>query len=47
MTRLARIVIAGLPHHVTKGGNRREALFLQDGDKSGQTELILKASALE
>jgi hypothetical protein len=27
MTRLARMVIPGLPHHVTQRGNRREAIF--------------------
>jgi putative transposase len=32
MTRLARMVIAGLPHHVTQRGNRREAIFFEDGD---------------
>ena len=29
--RLARTVIAGLPHHVTQRGNRREAIFFEDG----------------
>jgi putative transposase len=32
MARLARIVIPGLPHHVTKRGNRREAIFFEDDD---------------
>jgi len=32
MARLARIVIPGLPHHVTQRGNRREAIFFEDGD---------------
>ncbi len=32
MTRLARMVIPGLPHHVTQRGNRREAIFFEDGD---------------
>jgi putative transposase len=32
MTRLARMVVAGLPHHVTQRGNRREAVFFEDGD---------------
>jgi putative transposase len=27
MTRLARIVIPGLAHHVTQRGNRREQVF--------------------
>jgi putative transposase len=32
MARLARIVIPGLPHHLTQRGNRREAIFFEDGD---------------
>ena len=32
MTRLARMVVPGLPHHVTQRGNRREAIFFDDGD---------------
>jgi putative transposase len=26
------MVISGLPHHVTQGGNRREAIFFENGD---------------
>jgi hypothetical protein len=33
MTRLARVVIPGLPHHVTQRGNRREAILFKDGDQ--------------
>ena len=32
MTRFARMVIPGLPRHVTQRGNRREAIFFEDGD---------------
>ena len=32
MTRIARIVVPGLPHHVTQRGNRRERIFFEDGD---------------
>jgi hypothetical protein len=32
MARLGRVVIPGLPHHVTQRGNRREAIFFEDGD---------------
>lgn len=32
MARLARIVIPGLPHHVTQRGNRRERVFFSDAD---------------
>jgi hypothetical protein len=27
MTRLVRMVVSGLPHHVTQRGNRRESIF--------------------
>jgi hypothetical protein len=33
MTRLARMVVSGLPHHVTQPGNRRESIFFEDGDQ--------------
>jgi hypothetical protein len=32
MTRLAPMIFSGLPHHVTQRGNRREAIFFEDGD---------------
>jgi putative transposase len=32
MTRIARIVVPGLPHHVTQRGNRRETIFFEPGD---------------
>ncbi len=32
MARLARVVVPGLPHHVTQRGNRRERTFFEDGD---------------
>ncbi len=32
MARLARVVVPNLPHHVTQRGNRREAIFFEDGD---------------
>ena len=32
MTRIARLVVPGLPHHVTQRGNRREQVFFEDGD---------------
>jgi putative transposase len=33
MPRLARTVFAGLPHHVTQRGNRREDVFFTDDDR--------------
>lgn len=32
MPRLARVVIPGLPHHITQRGNRRQRTFFHDGD---------------
>jgi len=32
MARLARIVVPGVPHHVTQRGNRRQRTFFGDGD---------------
>ncbi len=33
MTRIARAVVPGLPHHVTcSRGNRRERVFFEEGD---------------
>src|SRR5271170_6743949 len=40
MTRLARMVVAGLPHHVTQRGNRREAIFFEDGDHEVYRDLL-------
>jgi putative transposase len=40
MARLARIVVPGLPHHVTQRGNRREAIFFQDGDHEIYIDLL-------
>ena len=40
MARSARIVIPHLPHHVTQRGNRREAIFFQDGDHEVYRDLL-------
>src|ERR1700722_20608852 len=40
MTRLARMVVAGLPHHVPQRGNRREAIFFEDGDHDIYRDLL-------
>jgi putative transposase len=32
MARLARVVVPGVPHHVTQRGNRRQAVFFRDED---------------
>ena len=45
MARLARIVVPGLPHHVTQRGNRRERTFFEDGDYALYLDLLAEASA--
>ena len=32
MARIARIVVPGIPHHVTQRGNRRQPVFFEDAD---------------
>ena len=32
MARLARVVVPGVPHHLTQRGNRRQATFFNEGD---------------
>jgi putative transposase len=45
MARLARIVIPGLPHHVTQRGNRREAIFFEDGDHEIYLDLLAEQTS--
>ena len=33
MARLARVVVAGLPHHVVQRGNRRQPVFFEEEDR--------------
>lgn len=40
MTRRARIVVPGLPHHVTQRGNRREPIFFEAGDQDVYRDLL-------
>jgi putative transposase len=40
MVRLARLVIPGMPHHVTQRGNRRQPTFFNDGDYAAYLELM-------
>jgi putative transposase len=32
MSRLARLIVPGFPHHVTQRGNRRAPVFFEDAD---------------
>ena len=45
MARLARIVIPGLPHHVTQRGNRRGKTFFEESDYALYIDLLAEASA--
>lgn len=40
MARLARLVIPGMPHHVTQRGNRRQQTFFNDADYGAYRELM-------
>lgn len=40
MRRLERVVIPGLPHHVTQRGNRRQQTFFSDDDYTACRELM-------
>jgi putative transposase len=45
MSRLARIVVPGCPHHVTQRGNRREPIFFEDGDQEVYRDLLAEQTA--
>jgi len=40
MARLARIVVPGLPHHVTQRGNQRQKVFFEEGDYALYRDLL-------
>ncbi len=42
MPRVARLVVPGLPHHVTQRGNRRQQTFFCDDDYAVYIELMVK-----
>ncbi|MGE3692935.1 MAG: transposase [Novosphingobium sp.] len=44
MARLPRVVIPGIPHHVTQRGNRREPTFFEDGDYALYLDLLADAA---
>jgi putative transposase len=44
MTRLARVVVPGVPHHVTQRGNRREQVFFGEDDYRAYLQLIAAAA---
>jgi len=40
MPRRARVVFAGVPHHVTQRGNHRERVFFSEGDEAAYLRLL-------
>ena len=44
MSRLARVVIPGLPHHIIQRGNRRQNVFFQTTDKRLYIRILAKHS---
>jgi putative transposase len=40
MARLARVVVPGVPHHVTQRGNRRQETFFDDADYGAYIDLV-------
>jgi putative transposase len=43
MARMARVVAAGIPHHVTQRGNRRQQVFFSDGDYQSYLTLLAES----
>ena len=44
MPRLARIVLPGVPHHVTQRGNRRLPVFFCDEDRRAYLALVAEGA---
>jgi putative transposase len=44
MPRIARVVVPGIPHHVTQRGNRRQNIFFSDADRHEYLRLVLAYS---
>jgi putative transposase len=44
MARLPRVVIPGIPHHVTQRGNGRQRTFFEDGDYALYLDLLAQAA---
>ena len=44
MARLPRVVIPGIPHHVTQRGNGRQRTFFEDGDYALYLDLLAEAA---
>jgi putative transposase len=44
MPRMSRVIVPGVPHHVTQRGNRREDIFFTDEDRQRYLQLLLEYS---
>ncbi len=44
MARLSRLVVPGLPHHVTQRGNRRGKTFFEDEDYALYKHMLAEAA---
>jgi len=44
MPRSARIVVPGLPHHITQRGNRKQAVFFREEDREVYLSLLADKS---
>lgn len=47
MPRTSRIVVPGVPHHITQRGNRQMPIFFSDGDRRYYVDLLTKACAAQ
>jgi putative transposase len=45
MSRRARVVVLGCPHHVTQRGNKRERIFFEEGDQQVYLDLMAEQLA--
>ena len=45
MTRIARLVVPGVPHHITQRGNRRQRTFFTESDCETYKALLARACA--
>jgi putative transposase len=45
MTRIARVVMPGVPHHIVQRGNRRQRVFFSDNDRRFYLRLLRKHAA--
>jgi putative transposase len=44
MARLPRLLISGIPYHVTQRGNRRQQTFFEDGDYALYRDLLAQSA---